>query len=479
MLWLALHFPELCLEVFTRGIAAPGLLAVASSAQAGAVIAACSRAAEERGVRTGMQVAAASALAAGLRIIGRDTAAEHAALERIAAWAMRFTPAVSVAPSSEVLLEIGCSARLFGGLSRLWSTIERELQGQAYTVSLACAPTALAAQLFARAGLPMRIQHHDALRASLSRLSVDVLDLPRESAGLLRDTGIFSLGDCLDLPRAALVRRLGTELIDQLDRALGRIPDPRSAFTPPANFASSLQLPAPVGDAVALLFAARRLIAELTAFLAATGKGAQRLRFSLTHERTGNTRFELNLAAATRDLEHLTALLRERLERLALPAPAIAVTLESLLLLPLASRNLALLPDTRDQSEHGTRLIERLRARLGEDAITGLVADTDHRPERAWHAAEPGACVEHRPPPLPRPLWLLPAPRPLIEIASVPQHEGPLTLVAGPERIESGWWDGDDVARDYFVARNLASSLLWIYRERRPEGRWYLQGFFA
>ena len=82
-------------------------------------------------------------------------------------------------------------------------------------------------------------------------------------------------------------------------------------------------------------------------------------------------------------------------------------------------------------------------------------------------------------PALSRPLWLLHAPRPLAEIAAVPQHGGPLTLIAGPERIESGWWDGNDVARDYFVARNPALALLWIYRERRENGGWYLHGIFG
>ncbi|HEY4637759.1 MAG TPA: DNA polymerase Y family protein, partial [Burkholderiales bacterium] len=66
-----------------------------------------------------------------------------------------------------------------------------------------------------------------------------------------------------------------------------------------------------------------------------------------------------------------------------------------------------------------------------------------------------------------RPLWLLEPPRRL--------GEGDFVLLAGPERIESGWWDGDDVARDYFIAARGAS-LAWIYRAR--EG-WFLHGLFA
>ena len=78
-------------------------------------------------------------------------------------------------------------------------------------------------------------------------------------------------------------------------------------------------------------------------------------------------------------------------------------------------------------------------------------------------------------PEAPRPLWLLDEPAPL-------QHrleQAPWVLKDGPERIESGWWDGDDVARDYFVARMQNEALVWIYRERRGEGGWYLHGVFA
>jgi protein ImuB len=125
-----------------------------------------------------------------------------------------------------------------------------------------------------------------------------------------------------------------------------------------------------------LLFAARRLIAELCGLLAATGKGAQRLKFSLSHEDSEETRFTLDLVAASRDAAHLTSVLRERLERLALPRPAISIALESEILLPLASTNLSFLPDARASAENLARFIERLRARLGENAVQGFDMNT-------------------------------------------------------------------------------------------------------
>jgi protein ImuB len=63
-----------------------------------------------------------------------------------------------------------------------------------------------------------------------------------------------------------------------------------------------------------------------------------------------------------------------------------------------------------------------------------------------------------------------------------PVYGSPLTLIAGPERIEAGWWDDAPVARDYFIAENTLGQLLWIYREHKPAAKnkgWYLQGLFG
>ena len=482
MLWLALRFSSFPLEIVTRGSRTPGPLAIASSSAANAEIVACNPEAERRGIRGGMTVTAAWTLASSLKVLSRDTEAERAALEGIAAWALQFTPTVSLAAPDEVLLEIGGSCRLFGGVVRLWADIEQKLAAVGYTALVAAAPTPLAAQWFARAGFSVRIRHDDALSLALERLPVEVLDASPPVQDLLRDIGVRTLGECMRLPRDGLARRGGTELLDRLDRALGRRPDPRPAFVPPARFAAALRLPAPAGEADALLFAARRLIAELCGWLAATGHGAQRLAFTLAHEGRERhaTRFELNLVTATRDPAHLAEVLRERLQRLALPSPAVALAMESSMLLPLASSTLSFLPDERSGKETAVRLVERLQARLGEEAVRGFDTLPDHRPERAWRHCEPGeesgatggwAAGS-------RPLWLLASPHLLVEIGEVPQYEGPLTLLTTPERIESGWWDGHDVAREYFIACNPAQSLLWIYREPR-RGGWYLHGFFS
>jgi protein ImuB len=117
----------------------------------------------------------------------------------------------------------------------------------------------------------------------------------------------------------------------------------------------------------------------------------------------------------------------------------------------------------------GDLLLERLRIRLGKDAVYGIATAADHRPENAWRPCqEQGRAIatanRHRP------LWLLPRP--------LPCHDGRLKLKTGPERIESGWWDGGDVARDYYVAEDRNGAQLWVYCDR-VSGEWYVHGVFA
>ena len=481
MLWLALHFFRLPLDTFARGASGSGPLAVASSPGSCATLVACNRAARARGVRSGLTVAAAWALASDLKIAVRDEIAERAALERVAAWSFQFTPTASISAPADVLLEVEGSLKLFGGLGPLRRSIEQGLAELGYGACVACAPTPLAAQLFARAGLATRIQHGDALHHELQKLPVEVLGHSSQVKTMLDNFGVRTLGECLKLPREGVARRLGQELLDDLDRALGKLPDPRLPFVPPAHFKASLALPAPVEQAEALLFGARRLLIELCGWLLATGKGAQSLHWVLAHEDCADTPVDMKLIAASRDPEHLLNVLRERLARVALPRPITAIALNTGPLQPLASHSLSFLPAVHQGAESSARLIERLRARLGEGAIFGLATRSDHRPERAWRTCQPGEGIAPKATPefLTRPLWLLASPQPLKEVAAAPHYDGPLSLLSGPESIETGWWDRHDVARDYFVACNPPQSLLWVYRERNAPGRWYLHGLFG
>jgi protein ImuB len=472
-MWIAIRLPQLPLEIFLRGSSTPEPFALEERHR----VFACDRKASARGVRAGMPVSAALALAPRLRVTPRDPAAETEALLGLAGWAAQFTPGVALEFPDALLLEAAGSLRLFGGLARLLARLRRELAEMGWSAQLAGAPTPRGAFWLALAGKERFVDSILELDPALAELSVAVLRGDGETLAALGAVGVRTLGELHALPREGVARRFGQKLLDDLDRALGRLPDPRNFYVPPARFRATIELPAEVIQAEALLFAAKRLIVQLAGFLAARSAGVQRFVFRLKHRDRAATEVAIGLVTPSRDAEHFALLSRERFSGLALGQPVRSIALEVDAVVPLAGRNLGLLLEQGKAPGDWERLVERLRARLGAEAVRGIAARAEHRPELASSAAN----RDHKPLRLDfgeRPLWLLESPRPLAEIGARPHHEGPLELLAGPERIESGWWDGGDVARDYFVARMQNEALVWIYRERGGGG-WFLHGLFA
>jgi protein ImuB len=477
--WIALHLPDLPLEALTRAFATPEPRAVVE----GHRVLACDAKAHARGVRPGMAASAARALAHDLAVRARDPAEETEALLGLAGWAAQFTPGVAIEHPDGLALEVAGSLGLFGGLERILAGLREGCALMGFGAVVAAAPTARGAAWLARAGVELSVEGAGPLEAALAALPVRVALREAGTPEAMTAIGVRTIGELLALPRDGLARRFGQALLDDLDRALGRSPDPRAFYVPPAKFHARLELPAEVTQAESLLFAARRLFVQLEGFLAARAGGVQRLELRLFHREARATAVPIGLVAPARDAGHFTLLARERLGATALAAPVRALALAADDVVPLPGESIALFDDGRDRPADWDRLVERLRARLGAASVHGIAVAGEHRPEYASRERDPGRAPDRALPQAGaaglRPFWLLETPRPIEEIDAVPHCGGPLRLLAGPERIESGWWDGNDVVRDYFVAQTPARTLLWVYRSRGASGGWFLHGLFA
>ena len=391
---------------------------------------------------------------------------EREALAALAGWACQFTPRVSLEPPQAVLLEVEGSLRYFGGRWKFLARLRSGLPRLGFEARIGEAPSARAALWMARGE-----------GSRLEALPVTAIGLRPAALELLANLGIGTVGGLMRLPREGLALRLGQELLGEIDQAAGRAPEAREFFVPPARFSTRLELPAPVLQAENALFAARRLLAQMEGFLAARQAGVRAFCLGLLHDELPATEINVGLAAPGRSAEHFARLLRERLGALSLKAPLEAIRLDAGDLELLSEKSRGLFDDPRAGGEAWLRLVERLQARLGNAAVHGLATHEDHRPERAFHQVVFGTVNSNKSErkkesknenPAPRPIWLLDPPRRLAE--------GDFALLAGPERIESGWWDGAEVCRDYFIAR-VGASWAWIYRER--QGHWFLHGYFA
>src|SRR6516225_9967048 len=414
-------------------------------------------------------------------------------LERLATRAQRFTPRVRLAPPDGLLLEVAGSLHLFAGVAGLRRELVEECLHLRVRPVLAFAPTPLAALTAARAGQTLVITDLAQLVGQLAPLPLDALRWPEETRARLARTGVRTIGAVLRLPRAGFARRFGMTQLAQLDALTGRSRDLRAAFQAPVRFRRRRELDCELSDQGRLLTELVPLIAALGAFLTARQCGVMELECRLVHRQAPPTRCVLSLAAPCADEQQLAALFGEHLNALRLPAPVRACELRADQLVPQLPPGRCLWQPGEHGGEAGEPsdgLIDRLRARLGSEAVYGLSLRQEHRPEGAW--------IVTRPPPVrarramreratdepcgagpQRPLWLLPAPQPLAAPDGLPHRRGTLHLSSEPERIETGWWDGGEVARDYYTAVDGQGVRLWVFRERAAPHGWFLHGVFG
>ena len=442
-----------------------------------------------------MSEANAWTMSAQLQAYPREPEQEQRALHEAALWALHFTPQVSLRDNG-VLLEVEASLRLFGGMAALCQRLAAGIADLGLFACLRSAGTAGAAWLAAQSHAESKNDNSassTSLHDLLQPLALDTLQAARPHLDTLYGIGCKTIGQLRRMPRAGIARRFGSELLRELDCAYGDQAEVHAWFSAPAVFDVRLELPARVEHTDALLFAARRLLLQLTGWLNAHQTAITALTLWLHHEPTRqrdhrSTPLTIQLASGSRDPDHLTLLLRERLGQLQLIAPVIEVALSADQIVPLATPNNELFPSAATQAESVSRLVERLQSRLGSEAVQQLCLYADHRPEKSYqYQAIRQKRERSRTQPSPsctiaaRPVWLLAQPLALITRQHKPFYQSPLTLLAGPERIESGWWDDALALRDYFIAENELSVLLWIFRMRSGDGGsgWFLHGYFG
>jgi protein ImuB len=409
---------------------------------------------------------------------------------------LQYTPLVAAAEEATLLIDVGASLRLFGGVRALCRRIAASVRALGFSAALACAPTARGAWLLARANAGRALTMASMARR-LDRLPSGLLPPARPYLDWFDGIGCLTLGQMRSLPRPGLQRRCGRALLDMLDGAHGQSAELFEWIEAPASFRARLELFDRVEDAEALLFGARRLLLQMTGWLCARQCAVERVSLLLEHERgrvaRPPTALEIVLAEPTWRDDHLLRLLKERLAQLTLEAPVIGLCLEALQVQPMAPPSESLFPEPGGSPQERQRLFELLAARLGPDNVLQAAPRADYRPEaaNAWvplHAAPKAAAGQAQLPAdilsMPRPSWLLAKPVALLMREHRPFYGSPLTMMSAPERIEAGWWSQAQ-ARDYFVAEGRDHAHYWVYRERiggageQAEPRWYLHGLFG
>lgn len=472
MLWACVLLPQLVLDDVLRhrtDLRAP-LALVAGSTQL-RTLHAVNFAAAQAGLRAGMRLTAARALLPEFAMVEYDPKAEARLQRFLAAWAYRHSSMVSAQWPGCILLEVRASFSLLGPWPSIETRLREELLELGFQHRIALAPTPRAARVLSGLRDGLAAMQPSAMRDLLDRVPVRRAHFPSDAGQRLHHMGIRDLRALGHMPRDALRRRFGLPLLEHLDRLYGHANDPLELYVPAEHFDAKLELGYEVETHTALLFPLRRLIFDLCTYLSVRDGGVQRFLVRLEHQ-VGHTDVEVGLLAAEREPAMLFELTRNRLERVRIHQPVLSIRLLARELPPFVPASRDLFDLRARQQLPWAQLRERLRARLGDEAVYQVAPHGDPRPERAWRRVDGDQAGIGRAPHRPsRPSWLLPQP--------IPLQDPHARIVSGPERLESGWWDGQDVRRDYYVLETSRGQCAWAFALPGRQDDWMLHGWFA
>ena len=464
------------------------------------------------GVKPGMGKASALSRCPQLLWIPRNPQAENQYLQEQCWWLSRFTPHICQEAGC-LLLEVSPSLKLFGGLQTL---LEQMLQGFANhqgCLHLAVAGTARAALWLSKwqarqdshdlsprfnfAHLSIALAPSD-LRKALGPIDIDCLASHTESSReaqnlqmMREELGLIHLQQLWAMPRKALRQRLGAKALLAIDQALGLEPDPRAWILVPELLSLHRELSFWAEDSQQLSKFGQSLIEQACTHFKLRQLGVMAMRFELHHRDRGPVSLiKLGTQALCHQAKRWCVLWEEHLQKTSLRDPVVAITLCSGLTQSMHVNSEDLFPGPELIRQAQADLMERLQARLGSNSMCLMVLTPDHRPEFAQKlrplqdSLQPNPGLTAPSFGLPRPVWFFENPIPILERSNRPYWKGPLKLIAGPERIETAWWDGQWFARDYFIAADMHDVLYWIYRSRQPAAEqacyeWFVQGCFG
>ncbi|MGY4515145.1 Y-family DNA polymerase [Lysobacter sp. HA18] len=469
MQWACLFLPQLALDDVLRRMEDPlAPTALVHGPRQRRILHSVNPGARALGLRPGMTLAAAQAFGIAYRAIDFDADAADRCRRLLAAWAYSYSSLVSLDLPHSVVLEIGRSRRLFGAWTQLVPRMREELRAMGFRHRVVIAPNPWAARALANVQDEL-IVDEGGLRARLGELPIARTGLPHDVCTALARMGLRRWRELKGLPRSSIARRFSTAVLDHIDRLETGTPASLTWHRPADRFEARIEFEYDVESSQALLFPLRRLTADLSTFLRSRDGGVQRFSLWLEHERKPDSEVVIGLLTPEREAAALFELSRGRLEQIHVPAPVRGLRLCTAELPPFVPEAGDLFDARTHQHLPWPQLRERLRARLGDTAVRPPSWRADHRPECV--VLDEGL-ARSLPQSMPlRPGWLLPMP--------VACREHIDAVRSGPERIETGWWDDNDIRRDYFVVDTLAGQRLWAFRDACADTDFILHGLFG
>ena len=435
---------------------------------------------------------------ASVRIAPFTNRPDQAALRRLAAWAQRLSPTVSVDEASDgLLLDITGCEHIFDSEDQLSHLTLSGLHRLGFRSRAAIAPSIGCAWAVSRFGQDRcTIVKESELRDVISLLPIAALRVRDNVVDQLAHVGIEQIGQLLAMPRSTLPSRFGGELLLRLDQALGQAIETIETVSFVSPPVVERVFDGPTDQVESIAITARELIEEITDKLEQRACGARSLEIELVRSDLEPEYLAITLGRPSRDARHLWLLMRPKLEQAHLGFGVEAVRVRVLALGVIRHEQIqchgeASQVAATDAERACEEMLDTLSNRLGEHRVLRAGLQTSHLPERAFVMStinEPPDRMPEKAVPTDRPTVLFNRPLPVDVIALTP--DGPVHRViwngddievlscVGPERIGAEWWRARSTTRDYFAACTEDGRWVWLVRGIESD-RWCVQGVWA
>jgi protein ImuB len=336
----------------------------------------------------------------------------------------------------------------------------------------------------------------------MGRFPVQALRLSKGILELLRQLGLDMVGQLQALPRDALRARFGELLLWRLDQLTGKVEEALEQFQPAPRWEVRRAFEHPLASQEVIEQAALDLLRQLCEQLLQQQRGVIQLEVDWDCGATGKAMLRMGTYRATAEFAHLGHLLQMHLMSQRLPGPLHAITLSSTSTAPLRAQQELLFEEMRDEQPKAlAQMLDVLSCRLGGDRVVGVQLLAEPQIERSFRYVSltgkarqtlprqpsPAALRHHTRGIGQRPCRLLAPPVKLETIDPNPKSAGStpptqfryqgtiyhVTQWWGPERLETGWWRGPTVRRDYYRVEDDEGRRFWLYQNLR-NGLWFM-----
>jgi protein ImuB len=472
MLWLYLHFPNLQLDALLAQAHDADVAPLVILDQHSHNIVQLSTNAAAAGITLNMGLGTAAALAQDLHVIPYEPRITEHKLHEIAEVLYLSTSDISFFAPQGLLLRIHNMLMLYGDLSNYWQVIKNQLAPLKITYYYATGHSPLAAKMLAKKGWNTISADTELLRKTVAQCQLHETDITPKTQQQLMRVGVRTLHDLLRISFADMAKRFDINLVNYLGRLSAEFKHPIEFYHPPEAFERYMELLFDVDNSQFLQRPLGHLLKALEQFLKLRDRLTQSLIIQLYQREHEPIEWIIGSQQGEYLASRWNALIAIKLETLSLQSAVYAIGLTT-------GETQIRSPDKCDlfSGKKGTlsrlQLVSLLQAKLGQQSVVSPAMQNDFRPEQAacYHAVALAEKANDGMSPIiqaMRPSFLLSPPQPLREKVSI---------LYGPERLNTGWWDNRPVMRDYYIAHNEQGQWYWVFKEH--DATWHLHGVFS